>query len=303
VPALTKVNSKKHKKSEPKKISLAITIMGIVFALMLEAIGFLCFWKFYYRDIFYTEVVNENQDIGTEVPIATRDIARGESIDDAVKYVTAPSYMVVSNTPDSDFSELKASQDITANSIITKQNTYNPRLEDVVIDTSRQIRIDYLDINGAEEGDYIDIRLKVFSGDDSNTYEDKIVASKKCIISKSGDSDISLMLSEAEILNLNSAVVEAANGSGRSDGSTATLYTTKYIDPANQPKAEVTYIGKGTPYANSEVLESQQKLRDIRDGVGEYANPAVNISKSSSNSEELDESSDSSQDDSEDGDN
>lgn len=276
MPALTKVNNKKNKKKEEKTVGVSITLLSAGIAFMLGCIVILCFWQFMYKDIFYTQVVNENKDVGTSVYVATRDIAYGESIYDAVEEKVVPSFLVVSTGVSGDLSELKASSNIVANSIITSTNTYNPRLEDVVIDTSRQVVIDFLETPGIEEGDYIDIRLKVFNGDDSNTYDDKIVASKKCVLSKTDEKTIQLMLSESEILNMNSAVVEAANGnSTKSDGRTAVLYVTKYIDPANQPKAMITYTGKGIPYTDSEIAESQQRLRDLINGNGEYASPTI----------------------------
>ena len=254
-------------------MSLLTVVILIIMMMVLEALGFICFWKLYYEEVFYTQVVSENEDIGVDVPIATRDIAKGEDISDAITYKNVPSYMKVDNVVTENSGELKASIDIVANSIITTSNTYNPRMEDVVIDTSRRVVIDYLETPGVEEGDYIDIRLKVYDTENSDTYDDKIVASKKCVLSKEDDRTIELMLSESEILNMNSAVVDAASGSD--SDRTAILYVTRYIDPANQPKASVTYNGKGRVYTDKEIAESQQRLKDMADGIGGYASPTI----------------------------
>lgn len=280
MPALTKVNSKKKNK-EVKKISIWITVAIAVGCLFVEGIFIFALWELKLKDDFYTSVINENKDIGNEVYVATRDIASGEIIDGSVEYRTVPSYLVTSDSVVSDTGELRASRDIVANTIITNTNTYNPKLEDVVIDTSRQVVIDYLETPGINQGDYIDIRLKVFSGDDLSTYDDKIVASKKCLISKDDNGSIELILSEADILNLNSAVVEAAGVADKNSSShsksnrTAVLYVTKYVDPANQPKADVTYSGKGRDYTQKEIQESQTKLKAMMNGESGYYNPTL----------------------------
>lgn len=280
LPALTKVKSNKQKKKEVKHIKVTTTVLITVAAMLLEGVIIMSLWQFKFKDDFITDIVNENKDVGSNVFIATRDIASGEPIDGAIELKVVPSYLITSNLVESydNTSELRASGNIVANTVITHTNTYNPKLEDVVIDTTRQVVVDYLQTPGIQQGDYVDIRLKVFTGGSTTNYDDKIVASKKCILNKQESGAIELMLSESDILNLNSAVVEAANGGSLDSESikkSAELYVTKYVDPANQPKATVTYNGKGRNYTDQEIAESQEKLKAMINGDEGYSNPTL----------------------------
>ncbi len=84
-----------------------------------------------------------------------------------------------------------------------------------------------------ESGDYVDIRLRMPSG------EDYIVLSKKCVEDASADT-IWIKVSEDEILTMSNAIVEAyiMNGS--------LLYVTTYSDSGMQDKATPTYIAKNS---------------------------------------------------------
>lgn len=77
--------------------------------------------------------------------------------------------------------------------------------------------------------DYVDIRLRLLSG------EDYIVASKKKVVD-TNETTIWMNLSEDEILTLSNAIVEAYIMGG------AELYATTYIEPGIQGTATVTYV-------------------------------------------------------------
>ncbi len=77
--------------------------------------------------------------------------------------------------------------------------------------------------------DYIDIRLRLPSG------EDYIVVSKKKILN-TDEITVWIKLAEDEILTLSNAIVEAYQIDG------TLLYATTYVEPGVQPPASVTYI-------------------------------------------------------------
>ena len=86
-----------------------------------------------------------------------------------------------------------------------------------------------------ESGDFIDIRLRLPSG------EDYIVVSKKQVTIPTIDgvdsnNCIWLDLAENEILTLSGAIVEAYQMNG------SKLYATKYVEAGMQDAAQVTYI-------------------------------------------------------------
>ena len=103
------------------------------------------------------------------------------------------------------------SDDVTAND--TREQEFNM----IVLPT-------YLEID-----DYVDIRLRLPSG------EDYIVVSKKRVID-SDEVTMWIKLSEDEILTLSNAIVEAY----KIDGSE--LYATTYVEPGIQDAASVTYV-------------------------------------------------------------
>lgn len=106
---------------------------------------------------------------------------------------------------------------IVENEDVTKDDTREQEFNMIILPT-------YL-----EADDYVDIRLRLPSG------EDYIVVSKKKVL----DSDEVTMwinLSEDEILTLSNAIVEAY----QIDGSL--LYATTYVEPGIQAAASVTYV-------------------------------------------------------------
>ena len=95
-----------------------------------------------------------------------------------------------------------------------------------------------------EEGNYIDVRLSLPTG------EDYVVISKKKVYKATADT-VWLKMREDEILTLGNAVVEAyiMNGSK--------LYATIYTEPGRQKKSEVTYV------TNDEVIKLIDKDSNI----------------------------------------
>lgn len=249
-------------KKQKGKYGGGIIAITAVISVLLTVLAVALFWKLYYETKVKDTVILELQQGQYQAYKATRDISSGEYIDGAIEVVTVPSSLVTPNalSSGSDTSVLRASGNIAANTIITTQNTYDPEMQDAMLSSSRIVQIDYLKTPGADVGDYIDIRLKVYKDNDMDTYRDDRVCSKKEILSKDENGNIELMLSESEILNINSAVIEATNPD--QDGS---VYVTKYIDPANQPKAPVNYDGKGVSYTADELREAQNKLKENQD--------------------------------------
>lgn len=261
---------KKTKGKDSGKKVIAITVIISILCTLLAVVAV---WKFELEDRMYDKFLVESKAGQSQALRALRDIAPGENIDGAVEIVEVPGNLVISNAlpTNVDTSNLRASGTIVSNAIITSTNTYDPVTQDIVLATSRQVDVDYLETPGVNEGDYVDIRLKVYKDNSSETYKDEIVCAKKEILYKDQQGSIELMLSESEILNLNSAVVEAVDQTH-----TAKLYVTKYVDPANQPKAQVTYTGKGIQYTNEEILEAQERLKQMQSGEGGFSSPEVN---------------------------
>ena len=89
-----------------------------------------------------------------------------------------------------------------------------------------------------------------------SSYKDYIVISKVEVIDKNESGELTLNLTESEILNLNSAVIQAA-----SQDTEGQIYTGKYVSPATQAKHIVTYDGAGAEYTEEELREAQEILR------------------------------------------
>lgn len=276
MPAINGVKKSSVVKKQSSKHGKGVVAISIIVTLLLTVLSVALFWKFYYEDTARDQFLMESQQGQRQVYKATRDITSGEYVDGAVELVAVPSYLIVTNSLNSgeSLSQLKASGNIAANSIITVNNTYDPEMQDPILSTSRIVQIGYIETPGIEVGDFIDVRLKVSVGNKLETFRDDIVCSKKEVLSKDEAGNIQLMLSESEILNLNSAVIEAANQEQQ-----AMIHVAKYLDPANQPKAIVNYDGKGIKYAEKELLEAQDVLRknqNDKDSSTEITEPNEN---------------------------
>lgn len=259
MPAINGVRNSAVVKNKKGKTSVLAVVLGVIIAILLTAAAFLIFWNFYYQEEFTNQVIVQMEAGEQKAYRAVRDIVSGEYLDGAVEEVVVPSSLISSDllTVGDDISGLKASGNISANSLITEVNSYNPIYETPVIDSTRQYVIDYIETPGISAGDYMDIRLKVFTEDGGvSSYNDYIVVSKVEVIDKNESGDLTLNLTESEILNLNSAVIQAA-----SQDTEGQIYTGKYVSPATQAKHIVTYDGAGAEYTEEELREAQEILR------------------------------------------
>lgn len=259
MPAINGVRNSAVVKNKKGKTSVLAVVFGVIIAILLTAAAFLIFWNFYYQEEFTNQVIVQMEAGEQKAYRAVRDIVSGEYLDGAVEEVVVPSNLISSDllTAGADISGLKASGNISANSLITEVNSYNPIYETPVIDSTRQYVIDYIETPGISAGDYMDIRLKVFTEDGGvSSYKDYIVISKVEVIDKNESGDLTLNLTESEILNLNSAVIQAA-----SQDTEGQIYTGKYVSPATQAKHIVTYDGAGAEYTEEELREAQEILR------------------------------------------
>lgn len=261
--------------------NVILTVIGAIVLVLVTVLVMTAVWKMYLGPKTYNEAVASTKVGQTQTYIATRDIQSGELVDGAIKRVDIPSTLAVSNALPSgaNTSELRASTPIMANSIVTVNNTYEPEKQDVTLNGSRLIAVDYLDTKNVEIGDYVDIRIKRYTDASTNSYSDDVVCSKKMIIDKKSNGDVILNMSEADILNLNTAVVETALKKTNNEvRSTVELYVAVYVDPANQTKAQVTYSGKGINYTSAELAEAEQLIKYMNTGEGTvYDGPEVDL--------------------------
>jgi len=140
---------------------------------------------------------------------------------------------------------------MNANSILTVDSI--TKSNELVTDDLRYVEYNMLVLpTTIMEGDYIDIRLTLPSG------QDLIVISKKEVKSILGDT-IGLELSEEEILMMESAIVEAYIMTA------SKLYAIQYVDPGMQQAAVKTY----TP------TEAVQNLIAINDNIKNEARNAL----------------------------
>lgn len=260
MPAVNGVKKSAVSKAQKGKVGILVPVLTAIISILLTVLAVALFWKYSYADTYKAQILAGNQPSGYTLYKASRDISSGEYIDGAIEQFLAPDGLATSDLipVNSDISRLRASGNIAANTIITERNTYDPKLENPVLEHTRIYSVDYLDTDGAVEGDFIDIRIKLYNSGDATSYSDYVVASKLQILSKNG-STVELALSEGDMLNLNSAVIQAAGSKGESRGE---IYTGKYVDPANQEKAAITYEGKGIQYTQQELMEAQNKLKN-----------------------------------------
>ena len=130
-------------------------------------------------------------------------------------------YMDLVNVP------FVAKIDMYANSIVTLDSL--EKSDEIVTNDKRYIEYNMLVLpTTIMEGDFIDIRLTLPSG------QDLIVISKKQVKSMLGDT-IGLELTEEEILMMESAIVEAYIMTA------SKLYAIQYIEPGRQTAAKNTY--------------------------------------------------------------
>jgi len=259
----------KKKKRNNKVILLVISMM--LLAALLVAIWFMLFWKYSYREQYTDMIIDEINAAAVMAYVADREILAGEYVEGAAVLTAIPETILNEDLvlDAADLTKLRASRDIPARSLITFKNAYDPVMQNPVLDKTRIYNIDYLDTPGVVQGDYIDIRLKVYQDGAEDTYRDFIVCSKIEILHKQDETGvIEVQLSESDILNLNSAVIEATSNLNEGE-----IYVGRYVDPANQPKAIVDYDGAGIVYTAQELKEAQLKL--AQENIESVENPVM----------------------------
>ena len=265
MPAVNGVKKVTVSGTQKGKVGILVPILTAIIAILLTAIGFISFWKFYYEENYRDQIILQQSAGMHQAYVASRDIFSGEYLDGALQLVTIPSSLVSADliSTSANLSELKASRDITANTLVSTKNSFNPKTQNPILEKTRTYTINYLQTPGIQTGDFIDIRLKLYKTNDEATYSDTIVCSKLEVINKDESGVIQLQLSESDLLNLNSAIIEAADTDDEKHGE---IYVGKYVDPANQEKATVTYQGKGVTYTEDELEEAQRKLLEQMNG-------------------------------------
>lgn len=129
---------------------------------------------------------------------------------------------------------LKAKVDLHPGTIVTSDITYQDEelADDVRTQEYNVIRL----LSQLQTGEYVDIRLRLASGQDYI-----VVSHKEVTIPTRGDGTYSsnciwLDLNEQETLTMSSAIIDTYKAEG------AMLYATKYIEPGLQKAAESTYL-------------------------------------------------------------
>lgn len=131
---------------------------------------------------------------------------------------------------------LKAKVDLHAGTILTSDLTYE---DEIVAADVRKQEYNIISLpTQLQTGEFVDIRLTLPNGQDYIVVSHKQVEiptingidSEKCIW---------MQLSEVEILNMSSAIIEAYKMNG------GKLYATRYVEPGIQEAAKVTYLPSG----------------------------------------------------------
>lgn len=230
--------------------------------------------------ILFIQLTNAKKEQKTEsaskvkVYALSKDVKSGEKLEYSDFYeVSVDSKTVASDAVYSlydlfgDEDELIAKIEMTANTLVTSKMVTTK--ENKLTDDVRKQEYNMISLQtGIENGEYIDIRMMMPSG------QDFIVISKKQVEIPvidgvySGDT-IRLELTEDETLRMSSAIVEAWKISG------AKLYATEYVEAGIQEAATPTYL------PNSEVWESIRTNPNIVDeaikGLNEIYNKQLSI--------------------------
>ena len=163
--------------------------------------------------------VEINLDSTSEVVYSSKTTIDGKTVADSTGNLLPPG--------------LKAKVDLHAGTVLTSDLTYED--ENVAADVRRQEYNIIALPTQIETGEYIDIRLRLPNG------QDYIVVSHKqvevpLVNGVSSPNCIWVDLTEVDILNMSSAIVEAYRMNG------AKLYATRYVEPGMQNAATVTYL-------------------------------------------------------------
>lgn len=209
-----------------------LIIEGVLLGLLITALV-ICFFVFYKipKEVKKTERRMEaaiNQKY-CDVSFVAKDIKAGEPIKEDSLIVKKVPINVLPDKFDKEELSLRnkvAKIDINSNTLLV--NDLMITRNDFVTTDLRNQDYDHIVLNSnIVQGNYVDVRYKKLNGDDS------IVASKKKLLSVDGNIMI-VNINEKERTFINNATVKA-------DAKGGYLYTTIYVDPQNQPAADVTY--------------------------------------------------------------
>ncbi len=231
--------------------------MLVTFLVMALVVGFLLVQLNKMKD----EEKNREKQL-VKAYVLTENVKSGNALDSSkLKQITVDKSGVPDGAIDGgSFTENTIAKiDLTKGTILTKAmiaESDTPLTDDLRVQEYNMINI----ASKAESDDYIDVRLRMPSG------EDYIVVSKKQLeIPEIGETEsentIWMKLTEDEILTMSSAIVEAYKMKG------SILYTAKYVEPGTQQKATPTYV------PTAEVAELVRKDPNI---VQEAASALVN---------------------------
>jgi len=173
------------------------------------------------------------------VSVLNRDVKSGDKIDASyftpveISSANAPKdYITLSNLGDKNIAKIA----MTAGTIVSKEMIYidEEKLTNDVRREEYNMIVLPLDL---QTGEYIDIRLKLPTGENYIVLSKKVVEVPYVGGGYSNDT-IYLELSEDEILSLSSAIIESYWING------AELYANKYVEPGMQEAATITYPPK-----------------------------------------------------------
>lgn len=295
-----KPGAKPAKAGKKSGVGAGTVVIAMICAALMTATGLVGYYTFVLQPN-QTAVSDESGSVASgelkTVYVAAMDLNPGDMVSGAVKEVQVPGSLVVADTavPGFDINSYRVSRKVSGGSVLRMTDIYNPEFDKVVKDTSREVTISFLTMRNVNPDDFIDIRLKTYLPNNGDMYDDDVVVSKARVVDIS-DAGVTMVLTEADIVNLNNAYAETNNGELKCE-----LYVTKYVDPANQPIAPVTYTGAGTgkEIRNDPVYEnangmgnSMTSSEQLDSGVEENSNSDLESSYEESSVGDLETSSD-----------
>lgn len=205
----------------------------------------------------------------------TVDLVRMEQVQTSVIEGIDDSYIYIPGVPSEDGTEtegigevFKTKIKIAAGTIITKDMLYSE--EDSITKDKRIQEYNMISLpSQLEDGDYIDIRLRLATG------EDYVVLSKKKV-EQANATTIWIKVDEIEILTMNNAIIEAWMLEGTK------LYAIEYIEPGLQEQATSTFpiSQKTAEYINTNPNALGQAIAELNDrytdGLKSQRNDVIN---------------------------
>ena len=205
----------------------------------------------------------------------TTDLVRREQVQTSVIEGIDDSYIYIPGVPSEDGTqtegigeEFKTKIKIAAGTIITKDMLYSE--EDSITKDKRIQEYNMISLpSQLEDGDYIDIRLRLATG------EDYVVLSKKKV-EQANATTIWIKVDEIEILTMNNAIIEAWMLEGTK------LYAIEYIEPGLQEQATSTFpiSQKTAEYINTNPNALGQAIAELNDrytdGLKSQRNDVIN---------------------------